>query len=66
MSIFLPYNPQIVVETLEKWFIIDLSLISDFQKICLTIVANAYFFGFWFFIIYFSLKTLNWIYERLI
>ena len=65
MSIFLPYSPQIVVETFTERFLLDLSGMSDFQTICLTICANAYFFGIWFFIIYFSLKSLNWIYERI-
>ena len=65
MSIFLPYSVSEVINTFTTWFSLDLSSLSDYQSIILTILANAYFFGFWFFIIYFSLKSLNWVYERL-
>ena len=65
MSIFLPYSVSEVINTFTTWFSLDLSSLSDYQSLVLTILSNAYFFGFWFFIIYFSLKSLNWVYERL-
>ena len=66
MSIFFPYSVTDVISTFETWFTLDLSLLTGYQKIILTLFANIYFFGFWFFIIFFTLKSLNWVYERLI
>lgn len=63
--IFIPFDITSVINYLSNLFAIDLSYISDFQSVCLTLLANAYFFGFWFFIIFFSLKGINWVYERL-
>ena len=65
MSIFIPYNITDVLTTLETWFTIDLTNITDYQAILLTLVTNAYFFLFWGFIMYFVLKSLNWVYERI-
>ena len=65
MSIFLPYSISEVIQTFTIWFSLDLTSLTDYQSLLLTIFANAYFFGFWFFIIYFSLKGLNWVYERM-
>jgi len=65
MSIFIPYNIIEVETTFERWFNISLINLTDYQSIMLTLMANIYFFGFWFFVIYFSLKGLNWVYERL-
>ena len=65
MSIFIPYNIVEVETTFERWFNISLINLTDYQSIMLTLMANIYFFGFWFFVIYFSLKGLNWVYERL-
>ena len=65
MSIFIPYNPQDVVDTFSTWFSLDLTLLSDYQTLILCIMSNAYFFLFWFFIMYFVLKGFNRIYERI-
>lgn len=65
MSIFIPYNPQVVIETFSTWFSLDLTTLSDYQSLLLCIISNAYFFLFWFFIMYFVLKGFNRIYERI-
>ena len=65
MSIFMPYTPEVILTTLTTWFSLDLSTLTDYQTIILTIVTNAYFFGFWFFILYFVIKGLNRVYERI-
>ena len=65
MSIFIPYNIDDVILAFTKWYSLDLSNLTGYQQAMLTLVSNIYFFGFWFFIIYFSLKSLNWVYERL-
>ena len=56
MSIFIPYNPQVVIETFSTWFSLDLTTLSDYQSLLLCIISNLYFFAFWFFIMYFVLK----------
>ena len=65
MSIFIPYNPQVVIDTFTTWFSLDLTTLSDYQSLILCIMSNAYFFLFWFFIMYFVLKGFNRIYERI-
>ena len=65
MSIFLPYSPELVINTFTTWFSLDLSTLTSYQSITLTLLANAYFFGFWFFVLYFTLKGLNRVYERI-
>ena len=65
MSFLLPYSPDVVIATFTRWFELDLTLLNDYQSMILCIGANLYFFIFWFFIIYFSLKGFNRIYERL-
>lgn len=65
MSIFLPYSPDIVVSTFTTWFNLDLSVLNSYETLIVTILANAYFFGFWFFMLYFILKGFNRVYERI-
>lgn len=65
MSIFLPYSPEIVISTFTTWFSLDLTTLTNFETLILTLVSNIYFFGFWFFILYFTLKGLNRVYERI-
>ena len=65
LSIFIPYSPDIVITTFTTWFSLDLSTLTGYESTVLTLLANAYFFGFWFFIIYFSLKGLNKVYQKL-
>lgn len=65
MSIFLPYSPDIVIQTFSSWFSLDLTTLTSYETLIITIFSNAYFFGFWFFILYFILKGFNKIYERI-
>ena len=65
MSIFLPYSPDIVILTFTTWFSLDLTTLTNFETLILTLVSNIYFFGFWFFILYFALKGFNRVYERI-
>lgn len=65
MSIFLPYSPEVVISTFTTWFSLDLTTLTNFESLILTLVSNIYFFGFWFFMLYFILKGLNRVYERI-
>ncbi len=65
MSIFLPYSPTVVIETLANWFSLDLSSLTSYESLIITLLSNLYFFVFWFFIIYFVLKGINRVYERI-
>lgn len=64
MSIFLPYSVNQVIEYFTTLYNLDLTSLSSYQTLILNIIANAYFFLFWFVIIYFSLKMFNRIWER--
>lgn len=64
MSIFLPYNPTIIVDYFTNLFNLDLTTLTGYETMILTILANIYFFIFWGLIIYFSLKIFNRIWER--
>ena len=65
MSIFLPYSVEQVVTCFTTLYNLDLSTLTSYQTLILNIVANAYFFLYWFFIIYFSIKLFNRVWERL-
>lgn len=65
MSIFLPYSVEQVVEYFTTLYSLDLSTLTSFQSLILNLIANAYFFLYWFFIIYFSIKLFNRVWERL-
>lgn len=65
MSIFLPYSPEVVINTFTTLFCIDLTSLTTYETLIITILANAYFFGFWFFMLYFILKGFNRVYERI-
>lgn len=65
MSIFLPYSPDVVISTFTTWFSLDLTTLTSFESLLLTILTNVYFLGFWFFVLYFILKGFNKIYERM-
>lgn len=65
MSIFFPYSPEVVINTFTTLFSIDLTSLTTYETIIITILANAYFFGFWFFMLYFILKGFNRVYERI-
>lgn len=64
MSIFIPYSLDSVIKHFSTLFNLDLSTLSSYESVILTILANLYFFIFWGIIIYFSLKILNRIWER--
>lgn len=65
MSIFIPYSPSIVLDYLTNLYSLDLTSLSDYQSILLTLGANLYFLVFWFIVIYFALKIFNSIYESI-
>ena len=65
MSIFFPYSPDVVISTFTTLFSIDLTSLTTYETLIITILANAYFFGFWFFMLYFILKGFNRVYERI-
>ena len=65
MSIFIPFSPQVVVETLTNWFSLDLSSLTNYESLVLTLLSNIYFFVFWFCILYFTLKGIYRVYERM-
>ena len=64
MSIFLPYSPDVVITYFTDLFSLNLADLTSYQTFIVTIISNAYFFIYWFFIIYFSLKVFNRIWER--
>lgn len=65
MSIFLPYSAEQVISYFTTLYNLDLSTLTSYQTLILNIFANAYFFLFWFFIIYFSIKLFNRVWERI-
>lgn len=64
MSIFLPYSPTDVLDYFISTFSLDLSTFTSFETLVTTILSNLYFFIYWGFIIYISLKIFNRIWER--
>lgn len=65
MSIFLPYNTSVVIEYFSSLLNLDLSSLSNYEVIVLTLFSNLYFFVFWFIILYFTFKGFNKIYQKL-
>ena len=65
MSIFIPYDINSTINYLSNLFSIDLSSLTSFENILLTLFANLYFFLTWYILIYFALKIFNRIWERL-
>ena len=65
MSIFLPYNVDVVINYFATKFSIDLSLLSSYEKLSITLISNIYFFIYWGFIIYILLKLFNRVWERI-
>ena len=65
MSIFLPYDITTVITKFSEWYSLDLTGLSDYQMLGLTIATNLYFIISWGFIIWCILKGINWVYERL-
>jgi len=64
MSIFIPYTVSSVIDYFSTTFSLDLTTLTNYEMLTLTLYANLYFFVFWFFIIYFALKIFNRIWER--
>lgn len=64
MSIFIPYSPSDVVQYFTTTFSLNLTELTSYQTLIITLISNIYFFLFWGFIIYFSLKLFNRIWER--
>lgn len=64
MSIFIPYSPTVIIEYFTNLFALDLSVLTPYESLIITILSNLYFFVYWFVIIYFSLKIFNRIWER--
>lgn len=65
MSIFLPYSVEQVVTYFTTLYNLDLSTLTSYQTLILNILANAYFFLYWFLLIYFSIKLFNRVWERI-
>ena len=64
MSIFLPYNVNVVIEYFTNLFNLDLTTLTSYETLILTILSNLYFFIYWGFVIYLALKIFNRIWER--
>lgn len=64
MSIFLPYSIDVVINYFTTKFSIDLTTLTSYEQLSITIFANMYFFVYWFFVIYIALKIFNRIWER--
>ena len=64
MTIFLPYSPDVVLNHFVNTFALDLTSLSSYETLIITILSNLYFFIYWGFIIYMSLKLFNRIWER--
>lgn len=65
MSIFLPYSVEQVITYFTTLYNLDLSTLTSFQSLILNLIANAYFFLYWGFVIYFSIKLFNRVWERI-
>lgn len=65
MSILLPYNVNVVINYFTTTFNLDLTSLTSYETLIVTILANLYFLVYWGFIIYIALKLFNRIWERL-
>ena len=64
MSIIFPYSSSVVLNYFTSMFSLDLTTLSTYESLILTILSNLYFFIYWGFIIYIALKIFNRIWER--
>lgn len=64
MSIVFPYSPSVVLNYFTSMFSLDLTTLSAYESLILTLLSNLYFFIYWGFIIYIALKIFNRIWER--
>lgn len=65
MSLFFPYSSSVVLTYLSTLFNIDISNLTPYENLLITLLVNLYFFIYWFIIVYFALKIFNRIWERL-
>ena len=65
MSILLPYSTDVVINYFTTTFSLDLTTLTSYETLIITILANLYFFIYWGFIIYMALKIFNRIWERI-
>ena len=65
MSILLPYSTDVVINYFTTTFSLDLTTLTSYETLIITILANLYFFIYWGFIIYIALKIFNRIWERI-
>lgn len=65
MSIFFPFSPADVLSYYSNLFGLTLSSLTEFETLLITILSCLYFFVYWGFIIYISLKIFNRIYEKI-
>lgn len=64
MSIFIPYSPGEVIQHFTTLFSLNLTELTSYQTLIITLIANVYFFMFWFIIVNFALKLFNRVWER--
>lgn len=64
MSIFIPYSPGEVIQHFTTLFSLNLTELTSYQTLVLTLMSNVYFFVFWYIIVYFALKLFNRVWER--
>lgn len=64
MSIFLPYSTNTVIAYFTTKYGIDLTALTSYEVLSITILSNLYFYIYWGFIIYISLKIFNRIWEK--
>ena len=64
MSFFIPYSPSLVIDYFTDLFSLNLTQLTAYETLILTILSNIYFFLFWGILVYFSLKIFNRIWER--
>ena len=64
MSIFIPYSPGDVIQYFTPLYSLNLTELTSYQTLIVTLIANIYFFMFWFIIVCFALKLFNRVWER--
>ena len=64
MSIFLPYNIEFVIQYFTNLYSIDLTTLTSYESLIITLIANLYFLIYWGIVIYFVLKLFNRVWER--
>ena len=65
MSILLPYSTDTVINYFTITFSLDLTTLTAYETLTITLLSNLYFYVYWGFIIYIALKLFNRIWERI-